>query len=75
MLNPRSTTNGHSIYRPDPISHIDEDDVYRLQRLYHLDEQDKYKNHFESERLSNTQAQRSFLSSSPFIKAHIHETK
>ncbi|CAF5162430.1 unnamed protein product, partial [Rotaria magnacalcarata] len=33
------TTNGQPIYRPDSITHVEQDDLYRLQRLYHQDEQ------------------------------------
>ncbi|CAF4068271.1 unnamed protein product [Rotaria sp. Silwood2] len=67
------TTNGQQIYRPDSITHVEQDDLYRLQRLYHQDEQEKYKNHFENEILSNTQSTAKFIQA-PFIKTHAHET-
>ena len=69
-----STTNGHTVYRTDPISHVEEDDIYRLQRLYHHDEQDKYKNRFENDHSSNTQSTAKLIPS-PFMKSHTHEIK
>ncbi|CAF3701534.1 unnamed protein product [Rotaria socialis] len=67
------TTNGQPIYRPDSITHVEQDDLYRLQRLYHQDEQEKYKNHFENETSSNTQSTAKLIPA-PFVRAQIRDT-
>ncbi|CAF4646653.1 unnamed protein product [Rotaria sp. Silwood1] len=68
-----TTTNGQQIYRPDSITHVEQDDLYRLQRLYQQDEQEKYKNHFENENSSNTHSTAKLIPA-PFVKTHTHET-
>lgn len=70
-----STSNGHSIYRPESLSQVEQEDIYRLQRLYQQDdEQDKYKNRFDREHYSNTKSTAKLIPPI-FHKAPTHDKK
>ena len=72
---PSTSNGGHSIYRPESLSQVEQDDVYRLQRLYQQDdEQDKYKNRFDHEHFSNTKSTAKLIPPT-FHKAPTHDKK